>query len=498
MFTAVKLLSLIINRPTTFLQQLTENHLTDNYGPPPPPPPPKQNTYKSNSNSFNSYQHSSSSRFPAQGLIPPSGVYGVPPGGSYAGLAIQHGSVSGNLKPWPQQGSAPTRPIQFRPPVPQGLIESIGQSVQHLDTFGVRPQGHQTNVYIPPPANEIPPPPRGLESLPLQGVQSFNVQQQNIPQALPLVQEQQQPQQQQYRLNGHECGHGPAFSGNNQVPFQTYGLPSAQHSFDAGKSNYNYDNSQSNSFQVNSGAEYSSGASLTSYDAPASGSISNQVSLIQETQSPASSYGPPPSGNPGDSEAYDTQLKTSSIIVVNQDQNDQIHAEALSQEQLPPEAESQTHEVIETQQRTASSSGGEQPLQIKAENLQEIHTVEQQSSRNVENLPGLNSAGLNIISAQQSQSLTIPVQGALGSYQLQFQAADPLGSSNDNSIDSPNHEKILSEGLLQSILSAIEQPGRNSVVIPQSSFDAVETHDDVDNFIRSQAGQEVLAEPNNY
>lgn len=108
-------------------------------------------------------------------------------------------------------------------------------------------------------------------------------------------------------------------------------------------------------------------------------------------------------------------------------------------------------------------------------------------------LPGLDGSGLDIVSAQQSHSLTIPVQGALGTYQLQFQSA---GGGDSNSLDdAPNHQQILSEGLLQSILSAIEQPGSSSITVPQSSFDELQTHQDVDSFIQSQAGQQVLAEP---
>lgn len=69
-------------------------------------------------------------------------------------LGIRYGSMSGNLKPWPVQGSPPKQPLSFREPVPQGLIESIGQTVQHWDTFGVKPQ-QSPNVYLPPPPQQI-------------------------------------------------------------------------------------------------------------------------------------------------------------------------------------------------------------------------------------------------------------------------------------------------------------------------------------------------------
>lgn len=64
-----------------------------------------------------------------------------------------HGSF--NIKQYPV--NSPRHPIPFRQPVPQGLLESIGQSVQHQDTFGVQHRPQQP-VYLPPPTNEIPPP----------------------------------------------------------------------------------------------------------------------------------------------------------------------------------------------------------------------------------------------------------------------------------------------------------------------------------------------------
>lgn len=115
------------------------------------------------------------SRRPSTGLRPPSGSYGAPPpSGSYGappitlsygppsntylapsnGLGIQHGSVTGNLKQWPSPHLHPPRqPVAFRPPVPAGLIESIGHSVQHQDSFGIQlpPQ----SIYLPPPTGKI-------------------------------------------------------------------------------------------------------------------------------------------------------------------------------------------------------------------------------------------------------------------------------------------------------------------------------------------------------
>ncbi|GAB0100324.1 hypothetical protein DMENIID0001_163490 [Sergentomyia squamirostris] len=407
--------------------ELSNNHIGDSYGPPPPvsistsygPPGPhgspisiSHGSHGGSHGSFggsfggshSSHGHQISSSYgppsfsfpkpvykgPHVGLTPPSGVYGVPPGGSYAGLAIQHGTQSGNLKPWPVPGSAPKRPIPFRPPVPQGLLESIGHSVQHLDNFGVKQHHGGGGVYLPPPS-EIPPPPHGLHSLPLENSQRPFLSQHNFNGF------------NEGRGGGHDCGHGP------QVLQDSYGPPP--------------------SGTVQPTAEDGSHG----YDVPAPD--------IPIGHQPHAVYGVPDFGQPihtsgGDSLAYDTEVRTASIP-----------------------AQHGSTEQIEEEKTKAEVSG---------------------------------LTGLDVISAQKSQSITIPVQGALGTYQLQFQAADPLTGVEGNSIDSPPHQQLLSEGLLQSILSAIEHPNGQNQQVTQ---DAHSDHDDVAVFLRSPEGQEALSDP---
>lgn len=111
------------------ISQLSNNFIQDSYSLPP-------------ANSFAPDFH----KRPSSGLTPP---------GSYPY------SGSSSFKQYPIHVSAPRHPVSFRPPVPAGLLESIGQSVQHQDQFGIkfRPQ---SNIYLPPPTNEVPPPPAGL------------------------------------------------------------------------------------------------------------------------------------------------------------------------------------------------------------------------------------------------------------------------------------------------------------------------------------------------
>lgn len=291
-------------------------------------------------------------------------------------------------------------------------------------------------------------------------------------QALPLIQEP--------RFGGGgslasgNCGHGPSFGGGAQdaSSVQNYNVAAG---YETGKSNHYEQSFDSNQNSVST--DFATNL-VSSYEPPASGAIGqNSLSINVIEHSPTSSYGPPPSGNPGDSVAYDTQVKTASVSLSEDSNNQQQQPQALA---LVQEVQSNSE-----QEQTST----------KEENIQ-IHSEENQISSNEQSsnhLVGLDGSGLDIISAQKSHSLTIPVQGSLGTYQLQFQAADPLGGSG-NDLDAPNHQQILSEGLLQSILSAIEQPGSSSVAVPQSTFDELQAHSEVDNFIKSQAGQEVLLE----
>lgn len=311
----------------------------------------------------------------------------------------------------------PKQPVSYRAPVPQGLIESIGHSVQHIDSFGGKFQPQ--SVYLPPPAGEVPRIPNGLESLPLQEAVPFNT---NLPQALPLIQP--------ARFVSGDCNNGPNLSSSSNIPAlqSTYGVP-----------NIVFDVSQSGFEVAHSNAK---NALASSYDAPASGDITAQSQQsTREVHPPSSSYGPPPSGNPADSLAYDTELKS-------------IAADAAKSEATSASAVQETN-----------------PAQ----------------------LPGLDGAGLDIVSAKQSHSLEIPVQGSLGSYSLQFQSADPLGSQS-NEVDGPDHKQLLSEGLLQSILSAIEQPNSNGFEAPAGQAVSYENQEDVERFVRSRVGQDTLSE----
>ncbi|XP_053660372.1 uncharacterized protein LOC128709400 [Anopheles marshallii] len=345
--------------------EVHSNFISDSYGAPPadsflpgkykpsfakplpPPPPPPQKLH-----------------------FPPAPHYGPPPM-RHPGLGISHGSVSGNLKPWPVSGSPPRHPIAYRPPVPQGLIESIGHAVEHQENFGTKP-AYSGDVYLPPPTRDVAhsgPSSVELNALPSEQPAKPFLTQHQLPEAQAYVQE---PRYQSHDVVSvsSDCGHGPT-SVDVQQSIQT-----------------------------------------------------NQLSIV----------------GPSATASYSADYSNSNNIQEHYGESSSRHVQTSS-------------------------------------------------------LPGLDGGlgGLELISAQKSQSLTIPVQGQHGSYQLQFQSADPQGAG------SAPHEQILSEGLLQSILSAIEQPQQHRAADEHDSYDPNIDHSEVSVFLKSPEGQKTLQDhPNGH
>lgn len=288
----------------------------------------------------------------------------------------------------------------------------------------------------------------GLESLPLAPAAPFLSQSQHQPSKLNVFD--------QFVYTPSQCSHGPNLAGNFQyqsvpqsieqsIP-QSYqqqtisqAIPQLQTVY--GVPPQSLDVSQSSSFEIaqNAGAQ----GLLTSYGPPASG-IANSFgdsTNIHEENSPTSSYGPPPSGNPADNFAHGSQKSISSV------------------------------QIDSTSQMTS--------------NVNDTHADE---------LPGLSSVGLDIISAQKSVPIELPVQGQLGTYSLQFQAADPLASQT-NGNGAPDHQKLLNDNsLLQSIIHAIEEPKGNDVAESAPTAQSLDAHPDVNEFINSSVGQDALSD----
>ncbi|XP_053670684.1 uncharacterized protein LOC128721008 [Anopheles nili] len=304
---------------------------------------------------------------PAQKLqFQPASQYGPPI--RHPGLSISHGSVSGNLKPWPVSGSPPRHPIAYRPPVPQGLIESIGHAVEHQETFGTK-STYSGDVYLPPPTHDAThsePSSIELNVLPSEQPAKPFLTQHQILETQSLVQEPRLHSHNAAQLVSADCGNGPA-SVDVQQSVKT-----------------------------------------------------NQLSIIRHTT--------------GTDNSGDFSLK-----------------HTMNPKEYNEHSES-NHQLYAS------------------------------------NLPGLDGGfgGLELISAQKSHSLSIPVQGQHSSYHLQFQSADPQGTG------SAPHEQILSDGLLQSILSAIEHPQQHRPTIEQEPYDPNIDHSDVSVFLKSPEGLNTL------
>lgn len=407
----------------------------------------------------------------------------MPPGHSYNSLAISHGSVTGNLKSWPVGGSAPIRPVVHRQPVPAGLIDSVGHhhsgsfrqqhhhQHQHQHQHQFHHQQHH-NAYAQAPIIDIQAP-HGLNSLPLENSARPFLTQHNIQiggQGLPLSYEPRGV------IGGHDCGHGPSNLHLQQPihiaqPIQdSYGPPPSGNIFTSQAATFGSVEGHSNfvvpaissSFELPAGhtphAEYGV-PKFNQFDsidnhAFGSSSVSETVKITGEK--------------------VNIQPKENSITIDEkpskpQEQQLQTPVEPAQQQQTPPTAASQLSEPA------AAASG---------DFNDEAHRLD---------VAGL--TGLNVLSAQKSQSISIPVEGARGHYELQFQSTDQTGAA------SAPHEQLLSEGLLQQILSAIEQPGQSSVATvdtknaPQVTQDAQTDHDEVKIFLKSPEADPIINEP---
>lgn len=398
-------------------------------------------------------------------------MYGVPPGGSYNSLAISHGSVSGNLKPWPVSGTAPIRPIIHRQPVPTGLIESIGHHVSHLDSFNGNYRHHQTHNPFPQPTIIDVQTPHGLNSLPLENSARPFLTQHNThinAQALPLIQEPRGI------IGGNDCGHGPSNLHLQQQlripqPIQdSYGPPPSGNVF----------TSQAATFgNIEGHSNFISPAISTSFELPL-GHV------------PHAEYGVPKFNqfDNHDNFAFGSSLKSETVKITGEKVNVQPKENSIEGEDKPSktlEPPSNQKQTQFDQQPAPSASPLSAPAAVAGDYEDEATRLD---------VAGL--TGLNVLSAQKSQSITIPVEGVRGNYELQFQSTDQTGAG------SAPHEQLLSEGLLQQILSAIEQPGQpDSVVaavqsknVPQVTHDEQTDHDDVKIFLKSPEADPIINE----
>lgn len=372
------------------------------------------------------------------GLIPPSGIYGVPPGGQYgAPLFSSTKNVGGHSNSFEYSSSLnaldinpPKSPVVFREPVPSGLIASIGESVAQKDAFGI--EHSQTDfhgqAYIPPPVPDITKqrdvgnvnPLSNLYSLPSSAAPiSF----QSVVQGTGL---------------GGDFGSNFNFGGNHgsditltsyTAPLgaidSSYGIPLQPQALTS-----NFDQSFDLS-SVNFGSSLQSTYTVPAINVQSTVRLPHDCSQHKEV--PHISYGVPS----GSASSY-----AASISSLNTNIGGQSNYQ-LSNVNLGP---SQHHTDVPSNSVEIQGKSLGQEYFGKNSELQKSHEI---------NLPN----GVQ----------NIPIQGVLGSYTLQIQSADGLSGQNGSPENVP-HEQVLSDGLLQSILAAIEQPQQQHQLPHQQQF----------------------------
>ncbi|XP_061397132.1 trithorax group protein osa-like, partial [Musca vetustissima] len=501
-----------------------------NYGPPPPPkgnygppPPPPKGNYgpppPPNGNYGPPPPPPSGNYGPPP---PPSGNYGPPPPNhgefsssaafvhhhAEAGLGIQYGKQSGNVGNFPPpNGAPPSKPVAFRPPVPQGLIETIGNTVQHLDQFGVKPN-IQIPTYIPPAANEIPQ--TGPGNLNIEYGAPLQQQQQQLPlaiieQQLPVqqpaqvfVQQSQQQQQQHHHHHHHHHEQQQQFQQQQQnnvhieygVPPppqpQPQGIPPPPQYLPPGPPPQ-LQQQFLPPLPTGPQQQFASGSGAgVSYTSSAQAAFENAFSATQ----------------------YNHQIVHSQALPLQQEQprfHDCGHGPNLvggggafnyqQQQQQQGTSISQSIPVAEQHSQILAgpaSSYGPPPSGINeidhigyASQKSQVTALPDGTSTN--GLPGLE--GLNVLSAQKSQSIHFSSQtgnannnGQSQTYQVQF-------GGNSGS----NHDDILSADLLQTVLNAVEQPQQQHQPLPPNH--KAEARSDIDIHAEAADAEEDENEP---
>ncbi|KAK9751808.1 hypothetical protein QE152_g4659 [Popillia japonica] len=413
------------------------NGATDTYGAPPinsysQAGPYPAASYKTSStagfgSAFNSYNFGKEISLSPTGvgLIPPSGVYGATPNSQYGTPlfqpANQHFHGAG------QKYHQPRKPVVFREPVPVGLIQSIGNIVNQKDASGIIDTIHSNSVgptYLPPPVPEVTKPvkeavtPSGLYSLPhVERPISF----QNVVHGSPTA---GLSHQLSNSLNLNAAGGDYNFGsidGAYALPLQTTGVGF----------NTNQNHNQQN-YYVDSSRQVNFNQDYNSY------SLQN-LEPYHDCNTPQLGYNLP-SGIGG---GYQGQ---NSYIVGAGTDLQTSHSQSTA-----------------SLSSTSSNSVSEVTKDSYAKSLGETF-----------------ANGGDVVKSQSLDLNNIPIQGALGTYTLQIQSADGLGGGSSSSANIP-HEQVLNDGLLQSILAAIEQPQQKQQIQLQAQHDQSQIYSQIAN-----------------
>nr|XP_023023648.1 uncharacterized protein LOC111511861 [Leptinotarsa decemlineata] len=395
------------------------------------------------------------------GLIPPSGVYGVPPSGQY-GTPLFTGPIHGFSHNAPKL-NPPKHPILYREPVPSGIFDSITKQTAH------KYRGHSSqSTYLSPPVPDIPnptkeygiPPPSSLYSLP-KTHSAVSFQNNNNGFASTGF---------KYNVDAGSSSLISSYGPSLNIIESSYNLPTGAHS--VGYDVIGLDQShpgvtidftqghvpQSDSYSIPHDCSLKSqNLPPLSYGVPSASSYTASLSTLT-TNIGGSNSGS--STNIAGSYSGSSTSKKGSYSSSGGSFSGSTYRNA---EPLPVPQSQIGYEVSEPKPHETygvPDSSGSHSQKISSEVKTNLIGEESQGKSYGKSVAESFGASSELIQSQSIDFNNIPLQGALGSYTLQIQSAD--GSQNE-----VPHGQVLNDGLLQSILAAIEQPSKGESLAGQ-------------------------------
>ncbi|XP_049812433.1 uncharacterized protein LOC126259569 [Schistocerca nitens] len=394
-------------------------------------------------------------------------------------------SQSIELKPLGKKVT-PKEPVKFREPVPPGLLSSIAETVRLKETFGTDVHGNKGPTYLPPPIPDPaetnqndpsrppviygspepapfrpPPPPDDSASS-----NTFLVPPPNVyrPPLAATSYSSITSGDFGFGSSSLTAGYGVPPPQSLYPPSTVYGVPNfvgGSVSFSSG----NLDNSGALSHTVSNvyGAPNGGGHSCTDtgfipssgFGTSVAGDSSGQGEIIHGTV-PSGEYGPPP---PTISSNYGAPSAPSSNYGPPLSQFSQSYVSSSGPSAPSTLYGAPSAQVVSVSYGSPDSRGVSGILSAQSSGGNDV---------SAETLPvsatgGDNGGALSLPEAQAltalgtsaSNSQDFTVQGAHGSYKLHIQAAPGVGEDGSNA--NIPHAAVLSNGLLQDILNAIEQ-----------------------------------------
>lgn len=448
------------------------------------------------------------------GLSPPSGIYGVPPGGKYgvpppppphnifrgppqSHLSISYGTPSGSYHSGGSfhgsngfRGGPPKHPIAFREPVPQGLIQNIGHSVAQKDALGIDDHVNVPPQYLPPPVPEF-------HSARTQtfanafvnaGADSHTIQAVLKPTGLYSLPSIKSPTSFQSGFSGHNSNdfssggsldsyHAPINSVGD-----SYGAPSIKTSITTTVDGKKLEQSSSNSISIQKeviGTDPVSLAQAILKNCPYHKALYEAAKSIEKNNPSALASSYAASLSAIDANVAASQISSSSTNSLNVkapgSDSTNFHSPDLSSASHTLVASNihsnELNQFLKSQENLQNANTFElnkhnsQSNQVDQQSFQQFMNSAWQNSQQQEK-SFLENAKVIGNSFESSGIHNVPVKGERGSYTLQIQSADGLGGQPGQPGSIP-HDQVLSEGLLQSILQAIEQPQQTQIVVPQ-------------------------------